>query len=387
VVNNAHERAHGGREGVLPPTLAEATEHQPAARAALAAALRVPSHAYLFAGPRGAGKAAAARAFAAELVAADAPDPEAARRRALADPPAHPDVTWVAPVGTQHLVEEIRTRVIAASAYRPFEGARRVFVVAAAEAMAEESQNALLKTLEEPPPFAHLLLLTSQPAGLLETVRSRCQPVRFVALPPEAVAAALAEVGAGESEPERTAAARLAGGDRDRALSLLRPPGSELRAAAARLVGSARTGELGGAPWLDLVELAERAGADAADALRARLAEADEPEPRRGSAREAEEAIRRVSRRARTDALDLGLALVCAWLRDLAAVGWGADDLVLNSDRVGELSAAAEGLDPRAPRRAAEVAMDVRRRLTVNVGEELALEALAFRLESLLAHA
>jgi hypothetical protein len=61
--------------------------------------------------------------------------------------------------------------------------------------------------------------------------------------------------------------------------------------------------------------------------------------------------------------------------------------VVLNADRAAELAAAAEGLDPRAPRRAAEVAMDVRRRLTVNVGEELALESLAFRLEALLAPA
>jgi DNA polymerase-3 subunit delta' len=370
-----------------PEALGAATEHQPAARAALVAALRAPSHAYLFSGPRGAGKAAAARAFAAELLAAGAPDPDDARRRALADPPAHPDVAWVAPVGTQHLVEEIRTRVIAASAYRPFEGSRRVFVIAAAEAMAEESQNALLKTLEEPPPYAHLILLSSQPAGLLETVRSRCQVVRFAALPPEAIAAALAADGAGADDAERAAAAHLARGDRDRALSLLRPPGSDLRAAAARLVGAARARDLAGAPWLDLLELAERAGAAAADEVRARLAEAEEQDSRRGAAREAEEAVRRVSRRARTEALDLGLALVCAWLRDLAAVGSGARDLVLNGDRIGELADVAEGLDPRAPRRAAEVAMDVRRRLTVNVGEELALEALAFRLEALLASA
>ena len=51
-----------------------------------------------------------------------------------------------------------------------------------ADALAEESQNALLKTLEEPPPYAHLLLISSEPEALLETVRSRCQTVRFTAL-------------------------------------------------------------------------------------------------------------------------------------------------------------------------------------------------------------
>ena len=72
----------------LPRSIADATEHQAGASAALAAALASPSHAYLFTGPRGAGKAAAARAFAAELLAAGAADPDDARRRALADPPA-----------------------------------------------------------------------------------------------------------------------------------------------------------------------------------------------------------------------------------------------------------------------------------------------------------
>src|ERR671934_553776 len=137
-MDNDHERAHE-EWGSVPGALAEATEHQPGARATLAAALRAPLHAYLFTGPRGAGKAAAARAFAAELLAEGSLDPAEARRRALAIPPSHPDLAWIEPPGTQHLVEEIRRGVIAASAYRPFEGTRRVFVIAAAEAMAEES--------------------------------------------------------------------------------------------------------------------------------------------------------------------------------------------------------------------------------------------------------
>jgi DNA polymerase-3 subunit delta' len=132
----------------IPQALGDATEHQPGARAALAAALAAPVHAYLLAGPPGSGKRSAARAFAAELLAQDAPDADDARRRALADPSPHPDLVWLSPRGTQHLVDEVRERVITASAYRPFEGERRVFVIEAADAMADESQNALLKTLE-----------------------------------------------------------------------------------------------------------------------------------------------------------------------------------------------------------------------------------------------
>ncbi|HMC07441.1 MAG TPA: AAA family ATPase [Solirubrobacterales bacterium] len=373
----------------LPPALRTATEGQPAARAALLAALASPVHAYLLAGPPGSGKRAAARAFAAELLAAGAPEPEDARRRALADPSPHPDLVWLAPHGTQHLVDEIRGRVIGAAAYRPFEGERRVFVIEAADAMADESQNALLKTLEEPASFVHLLLISADPELLLETVRSRCQPVRFAPLPDREVEARLAELDLGEGPGERLAAARLAGGDPERAAFLLGAEGRELRAGAVRCVDAALTGELATAPWGSLLDAAEAAGERAGEATRSRLSDppgegAPAGVEARRRAREADEAGRRAARRARTEALDLGLALLSAWLRDLAAVGEGAEAAVLNEDLRDRLRSASEGLDPRRPRRAAELVMDTRRRLDVNVGEELALEALLFRVEALL---
>jgi DNA polymerase-3 subunit delta' len=373
----------------LPAALLEATEDQPGARVALAAALAAPSHAYLFAGPPGSGKRAAARAFAAELLVAGAPEPEDARRRALADPSPHPDLVWLAPEGTQHLVDEVRERVITAAAYRPFEGERRVFVIEAAEAMADESQNALLKTLEEPASFVHLLLLSAEPAALLETVRSRCQMVRFAPLPADAVESRLEAKGLGTDQDERQAAARLAGGDVGRAALLVSHPGRELRAAAEACVTAALAGDLGGTPWTELLDAAEAEGARAGSDSRERLAalaevgEAPGSRAPRGS-REAEEAARRAARRARTAALDLGLALIGAHLRDLAAVAEGAEDVVLNVDRAAELRAAAEGLDARRARQGAELVMETRRRLQVNVAEELALEALVFRLEALL---
>ncbi len=366
--------------------LAAATEHQPGARAALEAAIAAPSHAYLFSGPAGAGKAATARAFAAALLAAGADDPGDAARRALADPSPHPDLTWVRPPGMQHLVDEVRSRVIAAAAYRPFEAGRRVFVIEAAEAMAEESQNALLKTLEEPAPYAHLLLLSAEPAAILETVRSRCQTVRFNALPLAAVEARLAELVPAASESSRRAAARLAGNDPQLAAELLVPPGSELRDAATAVVSAALAGDLGGSPWMTLLAASDDAGAQAAERAQEALAAAAEAagETQRRGQRVAEEAVRRASRQARTAALDTALALMGAWLRDLVATATGAEELALNSDRLGALRAAAAGIDPRRARRAGEVVMDTRRRLRVNVGEELALETLAYRLEALL---
>jgi DNA polymerase III subunit delta' len=68
--------------------------------------------------------------------------------------------------------------------FRPFEGRARIFIIEEADKLNQFSANALLKTLEEPPSTSHLILLTSRPASLLPTIRSRCQMVRFAPLAP-----------------------------------------------------------------------------------------------------------------------------------------------------------------------------------------------------------
>jgi DNA polymerase-3 subunit delta' len=389
--------------------LEESTKHQPRARVVLTAALASgPSHAYLFRGPRGAGKAAVARAFAAEILATGAADPDDARRRVLLDPSPHPDLVWLTPRGAQHLVEEVRERVIRAASYRPFEGEKRVFVVAAAEAMRDESQNALLKTLEEPPPFVHLILLSSEPSALLETIASRCQPIDFAPLPAEVIEASLDPEAA---SIERATAARLSAGDLVRAQFLLSDAGRELRLAAEALGavggesadatprGSAgvSAGEAGAsrsvsgdspptalsAPWRTLLDAAEAVGEEAETSTRKALEEETEAGVKR-STRDISDEAKRVGRRRRTETLDFGLELCASWFRDLAAVASGAPDVAYNRDRLDDLQTRAAGLDASRPRRAAELVQDTRRRLDLNVSEELALEALAVRLAAVL---
>lgn len=342
-----------------------------------------------------------ARAFAAEILAGAAEDAEDARRRALLDPSPHPDLVWLAPKGAQHMVEEVRERVIRAAAYRPYEGGKRVFVVEAAEAMRDESQNALLKTLEEPPSFVHLILLTSEPAALLETIASRCQPVDFAPLPVEAVEAALAGESVsrgGAVEPDETAAAaRLSAGDVELARFLLGEQGRGIRAEAERLAGApllaSRSGvaevsgavetDAGNTSWKALLDVAEQAGEEAEAAAREALEEEKEAGVKR-SARDIADAAKRAGRRRRTDLLDLGLRLAAAWFRDLAAIASGAADVAYNRDRLAQLQSQAENLDRNAARQAAEQVQDTRRGLDLNVSEELALEALSFRLAAVL---
>jgi DNA polymerase-3 subunit delta' len=365
--------------------LAEATEHQARAGVALNAALAsAPSHAYLFRGPRGSGKRTAARAFAAEILASAAADPEDARRRALLDPSPHPDLVWLAPRGAQHLVEEVRERVIRASAYRPFEGGKRVFVIEAAEAMRDESQNALLKTLEEPPGFVHLILLSSEPEALLETVASRCQPVEFAPLPAEVLEEGLAAEAAGAAPEEIAAAARLAAGDGERGRLLLGERGRELRAEVERCLAATLAGELSSSPWRALLDRAESAGEEAEAATREAL-DAEAESGLKRTAREIGEEAKRAGRRRRTEILDLGLELCAAWLRDLAAVAAGAEEIAFNRDRLDLLRTQAAGIaDASRPRQGAELVQETRRSLDLNVSEELALEALFFRLGRLL---
>jgi DNA polymerase III subunit delta' len=369
--------------------LAELERH-PHARAVLAPALTEDraSHAYLFHGPGGAGKRAAARALAAELLAAGADDPEDARRRVRNG--AHPDLTWVVPSGAHEiLVSDISGPVIAAASKTPFESARRVFVIEKVDELGDEAANRMLKTLEEPASFVHLILLTDRLGEVLETIRSRCQLVRFESLSDEQIAAGIEELGV--DGPTALACVRLSLQDADRARELSRDEGRALRAAAEKLARATLAGEVGTTkPWIELLA-AVRARGDASDteldAMKSAELELTAKRERKRVETEWNDRIRRTRRRVQTGMLDLGLQLVALWFADLAALAWGADDLIRNCDRLDELRADAKsdgGGDADRLRAAIELVEDTRLRFELNVSEELACEALAYRLEQTL---
>ncbi|MGI9166416.1 MAG: ATP-binding protein [Pyrinomonadaceae bacterium] len=98
----------------------------------------------------------------------------------------HPDVGLVQP--PTRVFHVVQMRAIEREAnYRPFEGVARFFLIDEADKLNDASANALLKTLEEPPPTSHIILITSRPAVLLPTIRSRCQAIRFAPLRPEEI--------------------------------------------------------------------------------------------------------------------------------------------------------------------------------------------------------
>jgi DNA polymerase-3 subunit delta' len=362
-------------------------ERHPHARAVLAPALGTPSrpsHAYLFHGPGGAGKRAAARALAAELLAEGEADPDSARARVLSG--AHPDLTWVVPSGAHEiLVSDIDAPVISAASKTPFESSRRVFVIERADELGDEAANRMLKTLEEPAAFVHLILLTDRLGEILPTIRSRCQTVRFEPPGEDAAAAAVEELGV----PAQTARAcvRLALQDADRAAELAGVEGQALRAAAKSYARAAIRGDMAETrPWTPLLSAVRARGEAAASELEAMCAAELELTARKDRKRvetEWSERIRRSRRRVQTGALDLGMQLVSLWFADLVAAAYGADELTRNCDRAAELAHDA-GCDPVALRRAIELVEDTRERFLLNVSEDLACEALAYRLQQTL---
>ncbi len=146
----------------------------------------------VFSGPDGVGKRRVALALAA-LVNCEGPTDEGQRGCSDAcgecDPCAriargvHADVILVEYGDTGRITVDAIREVVEQASFRPFEGRRRVVVIDNADRLVPEAQNALLKTLEEPPDASVFVLVTSRPHMLLPTVRSRCPELRFGGLP------------------------------------------------------------------------------------------------------------------------------------------------------------------------------------------------------------
>ena len=366
-------------------------EDHPHARTVLGAALEPgaePSHAYLFHGPPGTGKRAAARELAAGLLSEGEDDSEGARLRVMHG--THPDLTWVRPTGAHVMrVEDIEEPVVAAATHTPFESTRRVFVLERVDTMNDEVANRLLKTLEEPAAFVHLVLLTESLGQVIETVVSRCQLVRFDPLPAERLASVLEAEG---FDPARAGVCgRLALGNGERARFLASPEGEALRGEVEGFVRRALAG--GDAPhaseeaWRPLLDRAEERRAEAeervAEAAEQRLELEPKGRERRAVERDFEEAAKRDGRRARTEVLELALTLAALTFRDLACLASGAEGAVLGTDRIEALAPAARGRDARRLREAVERCEDARASLELNPSEDLLLSALLFRLERL----
>ena len=141
-----------------------------------------PFHAYLFQGEEGIGKEALARTFAAGLQcqseSTDKPCKECVSCRQM-ESGNQPDVIWVTREKASLGVDEIREQLCNTMDIKPFSSPYKIYLVPEAEKMTEAAQNALLKTIEEPPEYGIVILMTSNISALLPTIQSRCLTMEF----------------------------------------------------------------------------------------------------------------------------------------------------------------------------------------------------------------
>jgi DNA polymerase-3 subunit delta' len=292
---------------------------QPAAVAQLQAGARAPLHAYLLVGPRGAGKRAAARAFAADVLSAGTSGEDARRHRRLAAIEQHPDLVMVVPEGRS--LRRTEADVIITEGFRsPVEGPRKLIVVDRFHSAEPEAAASLLKTIEEPPPSAVFVLLAEEVPPEHVTIASRCIRIDMPAISPVAIAEYLVGQGVDAGIAEEIASA--SGGNVDRARLLA----SDERFAARRQAwhdvpdqldgtGSMVARQVEGLRALiddALVPLTNRQSAELAE-----IAAWEDEYGTRGSGRRGiEERHRREVRLLREDELRLGLATLAARYRD-----------------------------------------------------------------------
>jgi DNA polymerase-3 subunit delta' len=309
------------------------------------------AHAYLISGPAGVGKSLLALRIAQALNCEQGgPDPclscRACKRIERGN---HPDAriagmaAQAAGLKPDEAARQKDLKIDTVRAWladinlKPYEGRRRVFILHDAEKLTEAASNAMLKTLEEPPPYATLILVAHTAGELLPTIVSRCRPIKLRPIPRAQIAAALRE------------RYNLAAGD------------AELLAAWSR-------GRIGWA--LRMVETPEELEARQAqlDALLAMAAE-----PRRAGFRWAEQRAKEY-RSGEQAAVFAAIELWQSWWRDVLVTAAGCPEQIVHVDRRAEIAEAARRYR-LADIHAFVARLDsTARQLRENVNPQLALE-------------
>jgi DNA polymerase-3 subunit delta' len=256
----------------------------------------------------------------------------------------HPDVLIVPPDPPQLLIKlgQIRT-LIGRAQYLPTEGPAKVFLITSAAFM-KEAANSLLKVLEEPPAYVHIMLMAENLGELLPTIRSRCAVAHLGVLPVEEIVALLAERRPELNKIERELTARLSEGAAGRAIGFNLADYAAGRADALILLHSAEQSS-DHTPLFKMTE-AYRAGAEG---------------------------------QAKTTSLLRALSSV---LEDILLLQAGAADRIRNIDKKAELQRMAESFTFEWIESAVRAMDAVQSGMRRNLLRSLSLDALAVELES-----
>ena len=280
-----------------------------------AARQRVPQS-LLFAGMEGVGKHATAIALAQAVNCPKRKDGDACGTCATCTRIArhqHSDVTELDNGDEASIkIPAVRERILDVAGYRPFEAERRVYIIDPADKLTEQAQDGLLKTLEEPPPAAILILISARPDSLVPTIQSRCRRLRFGPLDAADVAKIL--IAAQHIEPAKARMlAATSGGSVAQAMAESEGEVAEDRDAALGILRAAASAKSGVGPRLKAAANLAQHGSDRRD----------------------------------REALGARLAIVSSLLRDIGALSSGPSPSLANADLERELAELARGIDAR----------------------------------------
>ncbi|MGB3827410.1 MAG: DNA polymerase III subunit delta' [Ornithinimicrobium sp.] len=351
------------------------------------------THSWLLTGPPGSGRSIAARAFAAALQCDNTANPGCGVCPSCHTTMvgSHPDVTLVATNETFIRVEQARALALAAAS-QPVSGRWRVFVIEDADRLNEQAADALLKTLEEPPPRTVWVLCAPTLDDLIVTVRSRCRHLRLGTPPVAAVAELLirrdgidpsmAHYAARAAQSHVGVAKRLATDEAARARRrrfvgipvTLSSLGAALEAARTIVDEAAATAEAvsGDDAAQARTELLRQLGADPSartqpPAVRAHLKQLDDDQKRQ-------------SRRRQHDSIDAALTDLSSVYRDALVLGTGASIEAINASELELVRAVARAMRPEELLGALESINLARARLTANGAPLLVIEAMMIAL-------
>ncbi|MEE4422537.1 DNA polymerase III subunit delta' [Streptomyces bugieae] len=359
------------------------------------------THAWLFTGPPGSGRATAARAFAAALQCVS-PD------RALGGAPGcgFCDGCHTTQVGTHADVEIVRTDLLSIgvketrdlvrrSSLSPAGGRWQVIVLEDADRLTEGAGNVLLKAVEEPAPRTVWLLCAPSIEDVLPTIRSRCRHLSLRTPPVAAVADVLVRRD-GIAPEAADRAARATQGHIGRARRLATDERARARRAAV-LKLPLRVDDIGGclkaaqelidAAGEDAKQVAEEVDTKETEELRAALGAAAGtggrlPRGTAGAMKELQDKQKRRATRTQRDSLDLALVDLTGFYRDVLALQMGASVPLANDEVRDSLERIAAGSTPQRTLRRIEAVIACREALDRNVAPLLAVEAMTAALRA-----
>ena len=342
------------------------------------------SHAYLFTGPAGSNKTAAAYAFAQAILCKNhgcrtCDDCKRIERRK------HPDVHFYSPEGAQgYLIEQIR-EIISGVALTPIRAQGKVYILDRVDLLGVSAANAFLKTLEEPMPGVTFILLGRTREGVLPTIVSRCQVVPFRHIPALEAAGILSQK-TGVTPQQARIAIEACNGSITRAIVFAK--------SAERAEFRARIMEvLANLPLADerdvleyAAELIERAKAPL-DNVRTQQSEelAESADFLTKSAlKQVELRHKRTLTMATRNSLNQMTSIIRSWLRDVLMIASGTPELVINVDQKRALEIAAQKVTPVGIMDALREAYKTDEALSYNVSPETCLDALLFSIREVL---